>query len=75
MPKKKIGKDMTLGEIVAANPNAAGVMMGYGLHCIGCPATALETLEQGAKMHGLSSKQIEHMVAEINKGIDEKKKE
>lgn len=75
MVKGKISKGMTLGEIVSTTPKAAEVMMGYGLHCIGCPATALETLEQGAKMHGLNDKQIEQMVEKMNNLAEKKKKE
>lgn len=72
MAENKINKDMTLGEIVSKYPVAAEVMFKYGLHCIGCHVATVETLEQGAKTHGLGDKQIKEMVEEINKRIVEK---
>ena len=42
----EITKDMTIGEIINANPDAVPVLMGAGMHCIGCPAAQGETLEE-----------------------------
>ncbi len=64
--KNKITKDMTLGEIVSKFPESAGIMTKYGLHCVGCHVAAWETLEDGAKAHGLDKKKIEKMVKELN---------
>ncbi len=75
MAGEKITKNMTLGEIVSKHPESAGVIMSYGLHCIGCHVAAWETLEQGAKSHGLGDKQIEQMVKDVNAEIEKKKKE
>ncbi len=61
-----ITKDMTLGEVVQAYPQSAMVMLKYGLHCIGCHVSAWETVEQGALGHGLSPKQLDDMVKEMN---------
>ncbi len=61
-----IRKEMTLGEVVQKYPSAAFVMMQYGLHCIGCHVSAWETVEQGALGHGLSPKQLDEMLAEMN---------
>ncbi|MFA6048636.1 MAG: DUF1858 domain-containing protein [Candidatus Micrarchaeia archaeon] len=63
---RPINKDMTLGEVVQTYPQSAMVMMKYGLHCIGCHVSAWETVEQGALGHGLSPKQLDDMVAEMN---------
>ena len=63
-----ITKDMSMAEVLKANSKAGEVMMKYGLHCVGCPMTLMETLEQGAKGHGLSDKDIEKMLEEINSG-------
>ncbi len=61
-----ITKDMSMADVLKANPQAGEVMMKYGLHCVGCPMTMMETLEQGAKGHGLSDKDLEKMLEEIN---------
>ena len=76
--ENKITKDMTLGDIISRYPETAGVMMKRGLHCVGCHVAAFETLEQGAKAHGMSDNDIESMLKEMNnlvKNIKEERKE
>ncbi len=65
---------MGLGEFAEKHPNAVSILMNYGLHCIGCHAAAFETIEQGAKSHGMDDKQIEKMINEINELIEKGKK-
>lgn len=67
MAKSKITKEMSIEEIINKIPNSAEIMFNYGLHCVGCHVAASESLEDGAKAHGLSDKQISDMVKEINK--------
>lgn len=66
----KITKEMTIGEILDKCPDAAEVMFNYGLHCIGCHVATSESLEDGAKAHGLKDKQIADMIKEINNLIE-----
>ena len=40
-----VTKDMTIGEILRANPEVAPVLLDAGMHCLGCPASQGETLE------------------------------
>ena len=67
---EKISKDMSLGDVVTKFPKAAPVMLNYGLHCIGCHVAAFETVEQGAKSHGMSDEDIKKMVDEMNKAVE-----
>lgn len=71
----RITRDMTLGDIISRYPETAEVMMKYGLHCVGCHVAAFETLEQGAKAHGMSDKDIESMLAEMNELVKNIKEE
>ena len=67
--KKKeevITKDTLIGDAVMKNPQAAEIMFEYGLHCLGCGGAMMETIEMGAKAHGISDEQIEEMVKKIN---------
>ena len=48
-----ITKDMTIGEILRANPDVAPVLMAAGMHCLGCPSAQSETLEEAAMVHGM----------------------
>jgi len=63
----KINKKMSIGEVVTKYPKSVGVMLKYGLHCVGCSVAAWESLDDGAKRHGLSDKDIDKMISEINK--------
>ena len=64
--KAKINKDILMGRLVADYPEIGRVLMEeYGLHCVGCMAAGMETLEQGAKVHGMSDKEIDRMVADL----------
>ncbi|MBU0758108.1 MAG: DUF1858 domain-containing protein [Nanoarchaeota archaeon] len=69
----KIKKDMMLGDVVSKFPEAAPVMFKYGLHCIGCHVSAYETIEQGSLAHGLTDKDVERMVKEMNEAVEKKK--
>ena len=68
-PKQFVKRDMLLGDCVQKYPEAAFVMMHYGLHCVGCHVAAYETIEQGAMAHGLDDAMIDKMVKEINELI------
>ena len=60
---------MMLSDVIQKHPETAPVIAKYGLHCIGCHAAAIETLEQGCKAHGLDDEKIDALVEELNKII------
>ncbi len=50
----EITKDMTIGEILQANPDVVPVLLEAGMHCLGCPASQAESLEEAAMVHGIN---------------------
>lgn len=68
--KITITKDMNLGEVVNLYPEAAEVLLEYGLHCVGCFANTFDTIEMGSKVHGLYDDEIEEMLARINTAVN-----
>jgi hybrid cluster-associated redox disulfide protein len=70
--KEKITKDMQLGELVSRYPDVVQVMLKHGLHCVGCQMAAWETIEQGAKGHGMDDKQLDRMLKEMNDALKKK---
>lgn len=48
-----ITKEMTIGEILRKNPDVAPILMGAGMHCLGCPSAQGESLEEAALVHGI----------------------
>ena len=53
---------MTIGEVLRIDENAAGVLMEIGMHCLGCPASQGETLEEAAMVHGLPVEKLMEML-------------
>ncbi len=70
-----VTKDMVLGDIVERFPQAVFVMSQFGLHCVGCHANVFDTVEAGAKVHGMSDSEIDYMLAEVNKVIADSERE
>lgn len=59
-----ITKDMTIGEVIEKKPNAAEILMGFGMGCVGCPSAQAESVEDAAQVHGLS---LEALLEALNK--------
>ncbi len=53
-----ISPQTNLRELVAAMPIAAAVLTAFGLGCSGCGVSSAETIEQGARAHGLRAEPI-----------------
>ncbi len=68
--KKFVTKGMLLMDIITRYPEVAPILMGYGLHCIGCAFSGADTLEMGAKLHGMDEETIGMMVDDVNAIID-----
>lgn len=63
----KITKDMAIGEVVDKYPETAEVFMKHGLRCMGCMMAMMETLEQGARSHGIDLKKLMKELNEVAK--------
>ena len=61
-----ITKDMTIEDVVNQYPESMMVFMKHGLHCVGCHVSAFESVEDGAKAHGIK---VDALVADLNKVI------
>jgi len=62
----KITKKTRMSEILMKKPEAARLLLESGMHCIGCPMAMQESLEQGCLSHGMTEKQIDKLVKELN---------
>jgi len=62
----KITKDMKIGELMDKVPEAAEKLMDAGMGCAMCPMAQMETIEQGCLGHGMSEKDIEKLMKELN---------
>lgn len=59
----QVNKTMTIGELLQVAPQTAPILMEVGMHCLGCPASQAETLEEAAMVHGLDA---ELLIEKIN---------
>lgn len=49
----KFDKEMSMGEILSANPKARAVLEGFGMHCCGCPMSQAEVLGDACEVHDI----------------------
>lgn len=59
-----IEKTMKIGEFCEKYPEKVDILLGAGMHCLGCPASQAETLEEACEVHGID---IEDLLNELNK--------
>ena len=65
----KVTSDMTIGELIRMDQNIVPILMGAGMHCIGCPSAQGESLAEAAMVHGIDG---ELLIAQINDFLENK---
>jgi len=65
MAKKKINitANMTIGDILKEKPQLAEIFLGFGMHCISCPISLMETVEEAAMVHDVD---LEFLLKKLN---------
>ena len=51
----KITKDMIIADVLRMDRGTAPIFMRHGLHCLGCPASSMESIEDAAAVHGMDA--------------------
>lgn len=59
-----IDKNTKIGELLQMAPEKADILLQAGMHCLGCPSSQAETLEEACEVHGID---VEELVNELNK--------
>jgi hybrid cluster-associated redox disulfide protein len=59
----QVNKDMTIAEVISVDQGIIPILLASGMHCIGCPSSQGETLEEAAMVHGMDT---EGLIATIN---------
>ena len=60
----KVDKTILIGDLIQIDPGIIAILMSAGMHCVGCPSSAMESLEEAAMVHGMD---VEPLVNMINK--------
>ena len=58
-----VDKSMSIRNVLELDPGTARIMMGFGLHCLGCPHATAESLEEAGAVHGIN---IDEMIGQLN---------
>lgn len=59
----QVSKETMIGELLSIDANVAPILLGIGMHCLGCPSSQMETIEEAAMVHGIDA---DELVAKIN---------
>jgi len=70
MNKKQIviTKDLTIGAVLKMDDSLADVFMGFGMHCLYCPMSQQETLEEACSVHDIN---VNLLVKKLNEKLAE----
>jgi len=58
-----ITKDTLIGDLLKEKPEVAEVLFQYGMGCIGCPSSQMESLAEAAQVHGID---LDELMKAIN---------
>lgn len=59
----EINRNTTIGELLEKAPEKADILLEAGMHCLGCPASQMETLEEACDVHGID---VEELLEKLN---------
>ncbi len=60
----KFEKTTLIGDLLKQAPEKADILLEAGMHCLSCPASQMETLEEACEVHGID---VEELLKELNK--------
>jgi hybrid cluster-associated redox disulfide protein len=59
----QVTKDMTIAQVLQMDRGTAPIFMRFGMHCLGCPISTGESLEEAAVVHGID---VDELVKALN---------
>ena len=63
----QVTKDMLMGDLLRKDINVAYILMASGMHCVGCPSSQMESLEEAAAVHGID---CDSFLAQLNRFLE-----
>ena len=66
----QITKDTIIGDILDIAPETAPLFLSIGMHCLGCPASRGETVEEACMVHGV---EVDALLKQVNALIEASK--
>ena len=65
----QITKDTIIGDILDIAPETAPLFLSIGMHCLGCPSSRGETVEEACMVHGVD---VNELLEKVNAAIASK---
>ena len=65
----QVNKSTMIGELLQIDQNIAPILLNIGMHCLGCPSSQAESLEEACMVHGLNADVV---LANINEYLSSK---
>ena len=59
----KFSKDIIIKDILENHPKAEEILTSFGMHCLYCPCSQAETLEEACEVHGID---VDELLKKIN---------
>ena len=67
---KQVTRETIIGDILDMDPTTAPYFMEIGMHCLGCPASRGETIEEACEVHGVD---CDELIGKLNEHLAAKK--
>ena len=63
--QNSVDKTMSIGDVLNIHRGTARILMEFGMHCLGCPASIAESLEDACAVHGANVDELVHQLNEF----------
>ena len=60
---QKVNKEMLVSEVLQINDGLAPILMAAGMHCLGCPSSQMESIEDACSVHDMN---VDDLVNKLN---------
>lgn len=54
----QVTRETMIGELLNIDQNVAPILLNIGMHCLGCPSSQMETIEEAAMVHGIDADEL-----------------
>ncbi len=54
----QVTKTTMIGDLLRIDQNVAPILLNIGMHCLGCPSSQMETIEEAAMVHGIDADEL-----------------
>ena len=60
-----VSKDMSIGQVLNIHRGTARILMEFGMHCLGCPHSQMESLADACAVYGSNVDELVHQLNEF----------